>query len=133
MAVRSSTSDSETRTEIAGRRGARAASLVVPVGFVDSLAGSGLAMPLLGDTSTLVQTVERDQVTTIIIASGAMSEQELGEALRLCGSLPVEVYVIPRFVELGVTPDNPAVEDVWGVPLIWLRRPARRRTTRLTK
>lgn len=106
---------------------------LVPVGFVDSLAGSGLAMPLLGDTSTLVQTVERDQVTTIIIASGAMSEQELGEALHLCESLPVEVYVIPRFVELGVTPDNPAVEDVWGVPLIWLRRPARRRTTRLTK
>jgi exopolysaccharide biosynthesis polyprenyl glycosylphosphotransferase len=106
---------------------------LVPVGFVDSLAGSGLAMPLRGDTSTLVRTVEREQVNTVIIAFGAMSEQELGEALRLSESLPVEVYVIPRFFDLGVTPDSPAVADVWGIPLIWLRRPARRRTVRLSK
>jgi exopolysaccharide biosynthesis polyprenyl glycosylphosphotransferase len=106
---------------------------LVPVGFVDSLGGSGLAMPLLGDTSTLVRTVERDQVTTVIIASGAMSDQELVDVLRVCDTLPVEVYVIPRFVELGVTPDSPSIEDVWGIPLIWLRRPARKRTARLTK
>jgi exopolysaccharide biosynthesis polyprenyl glycosylphosphotransferase len=106
---------------------------LVPVGFVDSLAGSGLAMPLLGDTSTLARTVELQQATTVIIAFGAMNEQDLGDALRLSETLPVEVYVIPRFFELGVTPDGPDVEDVWGIPLIWLRRPARRRTARLAK
>jgi exopolysaccharide biosynthesis polyprenyl glycosylphosphotransferase len=106
---------------------------LVPVGFVDSLAGSGLSMPLLGDARTLLQTVEHNQVTTVIIAFGVASEGELDDAVRVCDSLPVEVYVIPRFFELGVVPDGPLVEDVWGIPLIWLRRPARRRSARLTK
>lgn len=106
---------------------------LVPVGFVDSLEGSGLSMPLLGEVRTLAATVERNQVTTVIIAFGAVSEAELEDAIRACDALPVEVYVIPRFFELGVDPDGPAVEDVWGVPLVWLRRPARRRTARLAK
>jgi exopolysaccharide biosynthesis polyprenyl glycosylphosphotransferase len=106
---------------------------LVPVGFVDSLAGTGLSMPVLGDVGTLVRTVERNQVTTVIIAFGAMSEKELVGILRACDALAVEVYVVPRFFELGVTPDSPSVQDVWGIPLVWLPRPARRRTARLTK
>jgi exopolysaccharide biosynthesis polyprenyl glycosylphosphotransferase len=106
---------------------------LVPVGFVDSLGGSGLSMPVLGDVRTLVRTVERNQVTTIIIAFGAMTEKELVGVLRACDTLPVEVYIVPRFFELGITPDSPSVEDVWGIPLVWLPRPARRRTARLTK
>jgi exopolysaccharide biosynthesis polyprenyl glycosylphosphotransferase len=106
---------------------------LVPVGFVDSLEGSGLSMPVLGDTRALARTVEHNQVSTVIIAFGAVSEAELNDALCICDSLRVEVYVIPRFFELGVVPDSPSVEDVWGIPLIWLRRPARRRTARLAK
>ncbi len=106
---------------------------LVPVGFVDSLKGRGLSMPVLGDAHSLVQTVERNQVTIVIIAFGAMSEEELAGVLRLCDTLPVEVYVIARFFQLGVAPESHSVEDVWGIPMIWLRRPARRRTARLTK
>lgn len=106
---------------------------LVPVGFVDSLEGSRLSMPVLGDPRAIARTVKHNQVTTVIIAFGALSEAELDDSLRACGSLPVEVYVIPRFFELGVVPDSPSVEDVWGIPLIWLRRPARRRSARLAK
>jgi exopolysaccharide biosynthesis polyprenyl glycosylphosphotransferase len=106
---------------------------LVPVGFVDSLEGTGLSMPVLGGAHTLVQTVERNQVSVVIVAFGAMSEEELAGVLRVADTLPVELYVIPRLFQLGVTPESRSVEDVWGIPMIWLRRPARRWTTRLTK
>ena len=106
---------------------------LVPVGFVDSFDGSGLSMPVLGDAHVLAATVERNQVRTVIVAFGAMGEQELVGVLRACDALPVEVYVVPRFFELGIAPGGLSAEDVWGIPLIRLRRLALRRTARLTK
>ncbi len=111
---------------------------LVPVGFVDSPQGGGLAMPVLGDKHTLIRTVERNHVTTIIIAFGTMSEdtmseEELVDVLRACDALPVEVYVVPRFFQFGVVPDSPSVGDVWGIPLVRLRRLALGRSARLAK
>lgn len=106
---------------------------LVPVGFLDSLQGSGLSMPILGDAHTLVPTVQSKQVTTVIVAFGAMGEEELVGVLRACDALPVEVYVVPRFFELGIAEAGVAAEDVWGIPLIQLRRSALRTSARLTK
>jgi len=106
---------------------------LVPVGFVDSSEGSALAMPILCDVHAFASTVKRAQVTTVIIAFGAMGDEELAGILRACDALPVELYVVPRFFERGGTPAGLSTEDVWGIPLVWLRRPALRRTTRLTK
>jgi lipopolysaccharide/colanic/teichoic acid biosynthesis glycosyltransferase len=47
--------------------------------------------------------------------------------------LAVEVWLVPRCFQLGIVPNSPAVGEVWGIPLIWLARPGRRRTARLTK
>jgi exopolysaccharide biosynthesis polyprenyl glycosylphosphotransferase len=106
---------------------------LVPIGFIDSPEDSGLSMPILGDGHMLAQTVEHNQATTVIVAFGAMSDEELVEVLRTCDTLPVEVYVVPRLYQLGIVPDSPCIREVFGIPLIWLRQPARRRAARLTK
>jgi exopolysaccharide biosynthesis polyprenyl glycosylphosphotransferase len=106
---------------------------LVPVGFLDSLQGSGLSMPILGDANALVSVVESQQVTTVIIAFGAMGEEELVGVLRSCDALPVEVYVVPRFFELGIAQPGVPMEDVWGMPLVRLRRSALRPSARFAK
>jgi exopolysaccharide biosynthesis polyprenyl glycosylphosphotransferase len=106
---------------------------LVPVGFLDSLKGSGLSMPILGDANALVSVVESQQVTTVIIAFGAMGEEELVGVLRSCDVLPVEVYVVPRFFELGIAQPGVPMEDVWGIPLVRLRRSALRPSARFAK
>jgi exopolysaccharide biosynthesis polyprenyl glycosylphosphotransferase len=46
--------------------------------------------------------------------------------LRASDRLPLEIYVMPRFFELGVAPEGSTTDDVWGIPLERLRRSARR-------
>jgi exopolysaccharide biosynthesis polyprenyl glycosylphosphotransferase len=125
----------------AGAIGAKLAAILrehreygmAPIGFLDSFDGTGLAMPILGDVHALVPTVERNRVTRIIVAFGAMKAAEMIRILRDCDRLPVEVFVVPRFFELGVAPRGSLAEEVWGIPLIHLRRPALRRPARVTK
>jgi exopolysaccharide biosynthesis polyprenyl glycosylphosphotransferase len=97
---------------------------LVPVGFLDSFDGVGLSMPILGDAHALAATIERNAVTKVIVAFGAMGEADMVDVLRACDRLPVEVYVVPRFFELGVTTGRDGFEDLWGIPLLRLRRSA---------
>jgi exopolysaccharide biosynthesis polyprenyl glycosylphosphotransferase len=97
---------------------------LVPVGFLDSLDGVGLSMPILGDERALAATIERNAITKVIVAFGAMSEADMVDVLRECDRLPVDVYVVPRFFELGVTTGRDGYQDVWGIPLLRLRQSA---------
>jgi exopolysaccharide biosynthesis polyprenyl glycosylphosphotransferase len=98
---------------------------LMPMGFVDSIPSTGdLPLPLLGEPADLPNLVRQSGIRRVIVAYGAAAEHELVSALRACDELPVEVHVLPRFFELGVT-DAP-VEDVWGIPLVRLRRAALR-------
>jgi exopolysaccharide biosynthesis polyprenyl glycosylphosphotransferase len=106
---------------------------MAPIGFLDSFDGVGLSMPILGDAGSLIPVIERNQVTRVIVAFGAMDEAAMVQILRECDQLPVEVYVVPRFFELGVTPASGFAEDVWGIPLIRLRRSALRGRSRVIK
>jgi exopolysaccharide biosynthesis polyprenyl glycosylphosphotransferase len=106
---------------------------LAPVGFLDSTEGEGLAMPVLGDVEALVPIIERNRVTRVLVTFGWMREAELISMLRACDALPVEVYVVPRFFELGVAPAGRLADDVWGIPLVWLRRPALRPATSRVK
>jgi exopolysaccharide biosynthesis polyprenyl glycosylphosphotransferase len=103
-----------------------------PIGFLDSYQDTGLSMPILGDPSALVSTIEHNHVTRVVVAFGAMPAAEMVQILRGCDRLPVEFYVVPRFYELGVAPASFA-DDVWGIPLIRLRRPALRPSGRVPK
>jgi exopolysaccharide biosynthesis polyprenyl glycosylphosphotransferase len=125
----------------AGTVGAKLAAILaehrefgmVPVGFVDSFDGVGLSMPILGDMHDLVAVVQQHQVRRVVVAFGAMHEEAMVQVLRDCDRMPVEVYVVPRFFELGVTPAICFAEDVWGIPLIRLRRSALRARSRVVK
>jgi exopolysaccharide biosynthesis polyprenyl glycosylphosphotransferase len=126
---------------------------LVPVGFVDTVGvvdGSGNAgrdaaangngngnlrgaLPVLADARALGSVVERERVTSVVIAFGAMGEAELARTMRTCEALPVEVYVVPRLFDFGIAPAGLLADDIWGIPLIRLRRPALRRAARVTK
>ena len=47
--------------------------------------------------------------------------------------MPAEIHVVPRFFELSGIPQGAAVDDVCGIPLFHLRRPALRPGARLEK
>jgi exopolysaccharide biosynthesis polyprenyl glycosylphosphotransferase len=110
-----------------------------PVGFVDAPPGpreQHVGMPVLGDPSDpgeLARTVGRSQVSVVVFAFGALSGEQMTAVLRACERLPVEVYVVPRFFDAGIAPAGLLADDVWGIPLIRLRRPALRPTARLVK
>jgi exopolysaccharide biosynthesis polyprenyl glycosylphosphotransferase len=109
---------------------------LLPVGFVDTPPEEGddrAAMPLLGDPDELLQILERTRASAVIVAFGTMSEGEMTTILRSCEPLPAEVYVIPRFFEAGIAPAGLLADDVWGIPLVRLRRPALRPASRLVK
>jgi exopolysaccharide biosynthesis polyprenyl glycosylphosphotransferase len=55
------------------------------------------------------------------------------KVIRACDRLPVEVHIVPRFFELGVAPEGPWVDDLWGIPLMRLRRSALRTVAWRTK
>jgi exopolysaccharide biosynthesis polyprenyl glycosylphosphotransferase len=121
-----------------------------PVGFVDAAEavhaggsangaaanGDGLhhaAMPVIADVRALRGAVERERATSVVIAFGAMGEAELAYAMRTCEALPVEVYVVPRLFDFGIAPAGLLADDIWGIPLIRLRRPALRPAARAAK
>ena len=109
---------------------------LVPVGFVDMPPDryeEHVAMPVLGGPDELAAIVERAQVSAVIIAFGTMGEDRMTEVVRVCEPLAVEVYVVPRFFDVGIAPAGLLAEDVWGIPLIRLRRPAPRPVARLVK
>jgi exopolysaccharide biosynthesis polyprenyl glycosylphosphotransferase len=99
---------------------------MVPVGFLDRFDGTGLPLPILGDVSALDRVLHEFAVTRVVVAFGAHREPEMVDVLRACHHADVEVHVLPRFFELGVAASGPDVDDVWGIPLVRVKRAALR-------
>jgi len=114
---------------------------LVPLGFLDTIAGTGVPipmlggaeLPLLGGLSDLEAAVRANGVRRVIVAFGAMREAEMVRTLRASDRLPVEVHVVPRFFELGVAPEGPYTDDLWGITIQRLRRSALRTVAWRTK
>jgi exopolysaccharide biosynthesis polyprenyl glycosylphosphotransferase len=108
---------------------------LIPLGFVDDVPDVALPLPVMGGTDHLEAAVREFAVRRVIVAFGMTREPEMVEVLRTCDRLPVEVHLVPRFFELGVSSGGPFTDEVWGIPLIRLRRAALRsfawRTKRL--
>jgi exopolysaccharide biosynthesis polyprenyl glycosylphosphotransferase len=125
----------------AGNLGVKAATTLqdhpeyglVPIGFLDSFDDAGLPLPILGDVHQLESVVREFRVRRIIVAFGAAREPEMVPIIRACDRLPVEVHVMPRFFELGVAKEGPFTDDLWGIPLVRLRRAALRTAAWRTK
>ena len=126
----------EERTIIvgAGAIGSEIASILrdhadyglLPVGFLDSSELPDLPLPLLGDVEDLRDVISRYDIRRVIIAFGVTREPDLVRAVRACDPLPVFVHYVPRFFELGGDPPGVAADDIRGIPLVPLSRPARR-------
>jgi exopolysaccharide biosynthesis polyprenyl glycosylphosphotransferase len=108
-----------------------------PVGFVDSVdstvPGRIPSLPLLGAVPKLPDLVLAYDVHRIIVASPDDNDSEVVSVLRAGGQLTAEVCVVPRMRELAPAVPASCQDDIWGIPVIPLRRPGFRLSSRVVK
>jgi len=97
---------------------------LIPIGFLDRVEDSDLPLPLLGDAGDLEAVIERFDVRRVIIAFGLVRDPVVVRVLRTCQAADVRVHVLPRFFELGIAHGDRRVDDIWGIPLVPVRRAA---------
>jgi exopolysaccharide biosynthesis polyprenyl glycosylphosphotransferase len=96
------------------------------VGFLTS--GSPLdEREPLGRMEDLDLVLDTYDVRKVVVAYGPTREAELVDLVRSAALRDIEVYIVPRFFDVGMTPSGPDVEDLWGIPLHRVRRAALRR------
>jgi exopolysaccharide biosynthesis polyprenyl glycosylphosphotransferase len=97
------------------------------VGFLTS--GSPLdEREPLGHMEDLDLVLDTYDVRKVVVAYGPTREAELVDLVRSAALRDIEVYIVPRFFDVGMTPSGPDVEDLWGIPLHRVRRAALRRS-----
>ncbi len=106
-----------------------------PIGYLDGGAAGrrrDLPVPLFGDPRELARVIATFDIRTVLVAFGAVRPSALVEVLRTCGELDCEILVVPRLFELSQRSRD--VDQVRGIPLVWMR-PAgfHRRTWRLKR
>ena len=117
----------------AGRIGGQIATLLIehpayglrPVGFLDGnplLAPDERVVPLLGGQESLASIIVEFGVRDVIVAFGSAPESQMVDIIRTCDRLEVEIFFVPRLFELHHT--SKEMDQVWGLPLVRLRRAA---------
>jgi exopolysaccharide biosynthesis polyprenyl glycosylphosphotransferase len=81
----------------------------------------------LGRVEDLDLVLDTYGVRKVVVAYGPTREADLVGLVRSAAQRDVEVYVVPRFFDVGTSPSGPDVEDLWGIPLHRVRRAALRR------
>lgn len=104
-----------------------------PIGFLDDVDGSALPLPLFGGVALLRMVLFEERVDRVVVAFGAARESDMVDVLRACDDASVEIHVLPRFFELGSAVHPRDVDDVWGFPLVRLRRSKARSLSRWGK
>jgi exopolysaccharide biosynthesis polyprenyl glycosylphosphotransferase len=96
------------------------------VGFLTS--GSPLdEREPLGRMEDLDLVLDTYDVRKVVVAYGPTREADLVDLVRSAAVRDIEVYVVPRFFDVGTSPSGPEVDDLWGIPLHRVRRAALRR------
>jgi exopolysaccharide biosynthesis polyprenyl glycosylphosphotransferase len=107
---------------------------LMPVGFVGSTAISGApSVLLLGEVYDLPDLVASYNISRIIVTPPGESDADIVSVLRVTGQLSAEVSVVPRMYELASAIPGRHRDDIWGIPLIPLRRSGLSRTDRIMK
>jgi len=106
---------------------------LLPVGFLDEVDAAGLPLPLFGGVGMLRMVLSEERIDRVVVAFGVTRESDMVDVFRACESASVEIHVLPRFFELATAVSNRTVDDVWGYPLLRLRRSVLRRNARVVK
>ncbi len=96
-----------------------------PVGFLDSdplLSEEQRPVPLLGGNASLASVIVEFAVRDVVVAFGSAPESEMVDIIRTCDRLEAEIFFVPRLFELHHTSAD--MDQVWGLPLVRLRRAA---------
>ena len=105
-----------------------------PVGFVDGTAlDLALSLPLLGEVSELPDLVRAHNIHRIIVTLPEGHDADVVSVLRAGGQLAAEVCVLPRLRELAPAAPASYQDDIWGIPVIPLRRPGLGPSSRAVK
>jgi exopolysaccharide biosynthesis polyprenyl glycosylphosphotransferase len=104
-----------------------------PIGFLDDVDGADLPLPLFGGVALLRMVLFEERIDRVVVAFGRAREADMVDVLRACEDASVDIHFLPRFFELGSAVHATDVDDVWGFPLVRLRRPVRRTFSRATK
>ena len=109
--------------ELAALAAERAELGLRPIGFLDHLPpGEDSPLPLLGAPEQLAATAHRYEVRRVIICFPALDDATLVGVLRAARPLRAHVSVVPRLFELGTRVPARYRDEVWGVPVVTLRR-----------
>jgi exopolysaccharide biosynthesis polyprenyl glycosylphosphotransferase len=100
---------------------------------VDEVDSAGLPLPLFGGVGMLRMVLSEERIDRVVVAFGVTREAEMVDVFRTCEDASVEIHVLPRFFELATAMNSRNVDDVWGYPLLRLRRSLLRRHSRFSK
>ena len=105
-----------------------------PVGLINNGPTTPTSsLPLLGEVSDISAVVSRHDVRRIIVSPAADDDASLVSALRADERLAAEVCVIPHIRELAMAVPASYLDEVWGIPIIPMRKCGLRRSGRALK
>jgi exopolysaccharide biosynthesis polyprenyl glycosylphosphotransferase len=81
-----------------------------------------LPLPTLGTPADLAAVVDRLGIRRVIVCFAEGRDEDLITVLRACRPLRAEVSVVPRLYEAGFAVPRSGLDEIWGIPLIPLRR-----------
>ena len=100
-----------------------------PQGYLDEgPPRKDLVLPRLGALADLADVVARHGIRRVIVCYAACKDEDLVTVLRASRPLPADVCVVPRLYELGAAVPRSCLDELWGIPLIPLRRLGHLRT-----
>ena len=104
-----------------------------PIGLLDDCADESLSHPVLGGIDQLDDVLSKHRIDRVVLAFGVNRDPDLVRVIRSCENADVDMYVVPRFFELGLQAAARDVDMVWGYPLVRLRRSTMRSSSRWLK
>jgi exopolysaccharide biosynthesis polyprenyl glycosylphosphotransferase len=100
---------------------------LIPLGFLDAFPAPGqeLPLPLLGAAVDLPAKIREYRARRVIVCFPVDRDRELVPVLRACRSLAADICLVPRLQELGAVIPRACLDEIWGIPLVPLRRDSR--------
>ena len=87
-----------------------------PVGLLDDCADETLSHPMLGGIDELDDVLRRHRIDQVVLAFGVNRDPDLVRVIRSCENADVDMYVVPRFFELGIQTAAQRRRHGLGVP-----------------